>query len=92
MYILHEDRKDTVMTGDAFDEDFYKGDPAKHVLGAREEIAARVHAPQPPKPRHSGTKTIAQVQREIRDRIYELSPVVEEYNKLEKAAEALKGI
>lgn len=80
------------MTGDAFDEDFYRGDPASHVINAREEKPARVHAPQPPKPPAPRTKTIRQVQREIAGRIDELSPVVAEFAKLEKAAEALKDI
>lgn len=74
------------------DDDIYRGDPADHVLGRSEEKAARVHAVQPPKPRHSRTKKITQIRRDIVGRIDEISPAVAEYELLLEAAEALKEI
>ena len=68
--------------------DFYKGDPAKHVLGRDEEKPARIHRPQKPKPSRTGKTILA----DILYRIEELKPVVEEYKELREAKQALKGI
>jgi hypothetical protein len=70
------------------DSDIVKGDPASNVLGPEEEQSARVHAEQPPKP----TKTAKIFLVEIRHRMEELKPLVEEYPRLEAADKALRKI
>jgi hypothetical protein len=65
-----------------------RGDPATNVLGRAEEQSARVHAEQPPKP--AKTAKIHLV--EIRHRIAEIKPLVEEYPRLVAADKALKKI
>lgn len=73
------------------DDDFYPGDPVNYLIGKTEK-AARKHAPQPPKPPVSPTKTGAQIHREIQGRIQELAPLVEEYVQLVKIDEALEKV
>jgi hypothetical protein len=68
--------------------DFYKGDPAKHVLGRSEEKPARIHGRQKPKPPRTGKVILA----DILYRMEELKPVVAEYKELLEAQKALKGI
>lgn len=68
--------------------DFVGGDPAKHVLGKSDEQSARVHAPQRPKP----PRTYKAILADIRLRMQELRPAVDELPALEEAAKVLKGI
>jgi hypothetical protein len=63
------------------------GDPANIVLGKPEEQPARVHRPLPPTPR-----TEKHILADIRLRMQELKPLVDEYPALEEAAKVLKGI
>lgn len=68
--------------------DFFKGDPAKHVLGRTEEKPARIHRPQAPPPPRTGRVIHA----DILYRMEQLKPVVAEYKELQEAKKALKGI
>lgn len=70
------------------DGDVVRGDPASNVLGREEEQSARVHAEQAPKP----PKTLKIHLTEIRHRMSEIKPLVEEVPRLEAAHEALKKI
>jgi hypothetical protein len=60
--------------------DFMPGDPQLHVVGKPEEQPARKHAPQPPKP----TKTARGIAADIKFRMQELEPLLEEYAMLVK--------
>jgi len=68
-------------------DDYVPGDPANVVLGKPDEQSARVHASLPPKPR-----TAIHILADIRLRMQELKPLVEEYPALVEADKVLKGI
>lgn len=68
-------------------EDYVPGDPANIVLGKPDEQSARVHKPLPPVPR-----TAKHILADIRLRMQELKPLVEEYPALVEADKVLKGI
>jgi hypothetical protein len=70
------------------DTDYVPGDPARHVLGKREEQPARVHAPQPPKP----GPTLRTIHADVQLRMQQLEPVLAEYDQLQRALKALEGI
>jgi hypothetical protein len=69
--------------------DVIKGDPAVHIIGKPEEQSARFHRPLTKKKPPITAKTILA---DIKLRRQQLEPAIEEYNKLKRADEALKGI
>jgi 5,10-methenyltetrahydromethanopterin hydrogenase len=64
-----------------------KGDPATIVLGKPEEKPARIHRERP-KPHRTAIHILA----DIRLRMQELKPFVDEYPALEEADRVLRGI
>lgn len=66
--------------------DFVPGNPEEVIIGKVEKPARR-HRPQPPKP-----VTEATIKFRIQQRMDELEPVVDEYNRLEVAVKALREI
>lgn len=72
--------------------DFMGGDPAHHVLGKPDEKPARRHAPQKPKPKARPMQFEERLLSNIRKRMQQIAPVLEEVARLEKAEQALKEI
>lgn len=73
-------------------EDFYRGDPASHVIGRPDEKPARRHAPLKPKPQATPLSFEERLLQNIRKRKMEIEPLVKEVPELEEALERLKTI
>lgn len=71
--------------------DFLKGNPAHRVVGKPTEQPARYHAPQPPKPTVSKIKSVAELRRNMLDRMADIRPALEETKTLEKLLEVIEG-
>lgn len=72
--------------------DFYPGDPANHVIGKREERPAKRHGRQKPKPVATPLSFEERLLRDIRLRMEELKPLIQEVPRLEQALKALKSV
>lgn len=73
--------------------DVVRGDPANAVLGRDDdEKPARVHGEQPPKPPATPLTFVERLVRDIRLRMDELRPLIEEVPQLEAAEHALANV
>jgi hypothetical protein len=69
-------------------EDFMPGDPSLRVIG-RQEKSARVHRPLDKKERKPTIKTI---RADIKYRIQEIEPLVNEYHELSRALAVFEAV
>lgn len=74
------------------DPDFFPGDPAKYVVGRKEEKPARRHGRQKPKPKAAPLLFEERLLRDIRKRKEELKPVLDEVPQLMAALKALEDL
>jgi hypothetical protein len=70
------------------DQDFIPGNPEHVVLGKPEEKPAFNHKPTPPR----GKPTLKTIRADVKRRMWELKPMVDEAEQLEKALDALKNL
>jgi hypothetical protein len=66
-------------------DDVLKGDPAKHVIGKDEEKPARKY----PKRKFQKKPTMKTIKADIKLRMQEMEPIIEEYKRLEEAMKVL---
>ena len=71
-------------------EDYFPGDPARHVLGREDEKSARRHRPLPPKPKILSFEE--KLSYDIRKRMFLIAPAVSEASRLEEALKRLERV